>query len=72
MPQKGGNELQIQAYTINTHEYHAHDCLVALLTEQKSVCKVTRNGIQKVSHRHTFQVKISVGEHTEQPAGQAA
>lgn len=42
-----------------------------MLTEQKSVYKVKINDIQKVSHRHTFQIKIAVREHTGQPVSQA-
>lgn len=72
LPQKKeGSCLQIQPYNINKHEYHAHNYLVAMLTEKKSVYKVKINDIQKVSHRHTFQIKISVHEHIGQPAGQA-
>lgn len=48
-----------------------HNYLVAMLTDQKSVYKVKVNDIQKVSHRHTFQIKISLCEHIGQPVGQA-
>lgn len=63
------NGLQIQAYNINKHECRAHNYSAAMLTEQKSAYRVKINVIQKVSHRYTFQIKISVCEHIGQSAG---